>query len=225
MKRYDVKQVAKFLSKEALGWDSHQWLNIPILKVDEFHPSGSNHKPDVSVKLFHTNDCVHILFRVQDRYVRAIRIGRQNPVCLDSCVEFFAWPKNDSGYVNLEMNCGGAFLSKYYKNPDADPEELHRTACPLNNTVLDNVVIRTTMPQTVDPEIEEWTTYYVQASIPVSVYESVVGCIGLLQGQIWRANFYKCGDETSHPHWGSWNSIGKELNFHQPHKFGEIRFL
>ncbi|MEW6117215.1 MAG: carbohydrate-binding family 9-like protein, partial [Nitrospirota bacterium] len=39
----------------------------------------------------------------------------------------------------------------------------------------------------------------------------------------WRANFYKCGDATSHPHWASWAPV-EALNFHLPHCFGTICF-
>ena len=45
-----------------------------------------------------------------------------------------------------------------------------------------------------------------------------------MQDQTWRANFYKCGDATSHPHWASWNPIGEKLSFHKPEYFGEIVF-
>ena len=36
-------------------------------------------------------------------------------------------------------------------------------------------------------------------------------------GDRWRANFYKCGDETSHPHWASWSPVGR-LDFHRPQR-------
>ena len=38
----------------------------------------------------------------------------------------------------------------------------------------------------------------------------------------WRGNFYKCADESSHPHWASWRPIGEKLDFHTPEFFGEI---
>ena len=47
--------------------------------------------------------------------------------------------------------------------------------------------------------------------------------ISSAEGATWRANFYKCGDETSHPHWLSWSPV-KELNFHAPDDFGELKF-
>ena len=28
----------------------------------------------------------------------------------------------------------------------------------------------------------------------------------------WRANFYKCGDDTSHPHWAAWSPLKKVNN-------------
>jgi hypothetical protein len=44
-----------------------------------------------------------------------------------------------------------------------------------------------------------------------------------VSGQVWHANFYKCGDHTSHKHWASWQPV-KELNFHRPEDFGDIVF-
>ncbi|MDD3966848.1 MAG: carbohydrate-binding family 9-like protein [Candidatus Marinimicrobia bacterium] len=44
-----------------------------------------------------------------------------------------------------------------------------------------------------------------------------------MPGSRWRANFYKCGDKTSHPHWGSWQALDI-LIFHQPESFGILEF-
>ena len=37
-------------------------------------------------------------------------------------------------------------------------------------------------------------------------------------------NFFKCADDSSHPHWASWAPIGEALNFHQPQYFAPLRF-
>ena len=38
-----------------------------------------------------------------------------------------------------------------------------------------------------------------------------------------RANFYKCGDKTAHPHYLSWSPIHTEKpDFHRPEFFGEL---
>ena len=49
-----------------------------------------------------------------------------------------------------------------------------------------------------------------------------ISLIDRASGQVWRANLYKCGDQTSHPHWASWAPIGEALNFHQPGFFGGL---
>jgi hypothetical protein len=50
--------------------------------------------------------------------------------------------------------------------------------------------------------------------------EPYCGPLRPVRGQRWRANAFKCGDQTSHPHWASWAPIGEALNFHQPGRFG-----
>jgi len=39
------------------------------------------------------------------------------------------------------------------------------------------------------------------------------------------ANFYKCGDETSVPHFVTWNPVNSaNPDFHKPDFFGKLRF-
>jgi hypothetical protein len=49
------------------------------------------------------------------------------------------------------------------------------------------------------------------------------GPFSVAAGEVWRANFYKCGDETSQPHWAAWHPV-EALNFHLPQCFGQLRF-
>ena len=38
-----------------------------------------------------------------------------------------------------------------------------------------------------------------------------------------RANIYKCGDKTAHPHFLSWSPVGTPSpDFHRPEFFGEL---
>lgn len=225
MNRYCVKQAAQTPAPDDFGWDSGVWEDVEELVVGSFHADGSDHRPDTRVKMVYDADAtLHLLYRVEDCYVRSVRTERQQSVCLDSCVEFFMWPKPDSGYINFEMNCGGTFLSKYYADPFATVAERHKTSVRMDADVLDNVIVCTTMPPVVEPELTEPTTYFVRLTVPIRVIESKLGTLTPLAGQTWRANFFKCGDETSHPHWGSWNPIGDVLSFHQPATFGEIVF-
>ena len=43
-----------------------------------------------------------------------------------------------------------------------------------------------------------------------------------MPGHKMRGNFYKCGDETDMPHWGSWSKV-ERLDFHTPEFFGTLK--
>ena len=94
---------------------------------------------------------------------------------------------------------------------------------PLSDAHCEAVAIVASLPETVDPEMTEAIVWTLAYSIPVAVIEEHSGPLGSLGGTCWRANFYKCGDATSHPHWASWQPVS-ELNFHMPECFGEIVF-
>jgi hypothetical protein len=50
--------------------------------------------------------------------------------------------------------------------------------------------------------------------------------IGDLRGKSFRANFYKCGDKLSNPHYVTWNPIGTEKpDYHRPEHFGKLKFV
>jgi len=75
----------------------------------------------------------------------------------------------------------------------------------------------------VEPEISTPLVWTLEFSIPFAVLEKHVWPLGNIQEQVWRANFYKCGNETSHPHWASWAPLSAR-NFHDPASFGQIEF-
>ena len=124
--------------------------------------------------------------------------------------------------MNFEFNCGGALLLyhitdhqrlgdgfvAYTKTSVADGEQVRR---------------RTSLPPIIEPEQVGPTNWIVQFRIPFALIEKYTGPLGDISGAHWRANFYKCGDRTSHPHWGSWSPVAR-FDFHQPACFGEIIF-
>ena len=79
-------------------------------------------------------------------------------------------------------------------------------------------------PRCVPVEIAEPVEWAVEYFVPNSVFERYVGSLGDPQKRAWRGNFFKCADESSHPHWASWSPIGQELNFHDPAYFAPMRF-
>ncbi len=93
------------------------------------------------------------------------------------------------------------------------PEDIART-----------ITVSTSLAQPIRDEHPGPLTWTVSARVPLALFEAFTGPLGALSGQEWRANFYKCADECSHPHWGYWADIGARLDFHQPDRFGEIVF-
>ena len=79
------------------------------------------------------------------------------------------------------------------------------------------------MPAVVDPEITAKKTWQLVFRIPFALLAQYSGSLSIEKGAVWRANFYKCGDETSHPHWASWRPVDA-LNFHLPRCFGYLQF-
>jgi len=204
-------------------WDSTSWQSIPALEVSYYRQESSAHRPQTKCKLLYDQDRIYGIFRVEDRYVRCVHTGFQSEVYKDSCVEFFVQPHAGSGYFNFEFTCGGAMLASYVTDPTRIAGGV-KEFIPL--TPDDDLQIKRyhSLPPIVEPEITGPITWFLGFSIPFAVLGKYTGTPVEAGGQVWRANFYKCGNETALPHWGSWSPIG-ELNFHRPADFGEIQFI
>ena len=194
------------------------------LALRHFHARSSDHRPSVRARLqYDAHRNLLLRFEVEDRYVRSLCRAYQDPVCTDSCVEFFVQPKPDKGYLNFEMNAGCTLLLHYVTDPTPVPGGFR--GCEAVPWALGQQVrITSSLPPVVDPEMAEPVNWSLEAVIPVAILEAFVGPLGPLAGQSWRANFYKCGDRTSHPHWAMWSPIGERLSFHQPAYFGRLEF-
>ena len=203
-------------------WHDDIWRHVPSLAIDAFRAESSAHRPRTRAKLVADDQGLYGIFQVQDRYIRCLRTAFQSPVYKDSCVEFFVQPRSDRGYFNFEFNCGGAILAYYITDATrtADGFKAYR---PLSAEEGRQIKRWHSLPPVVDPEIEAPTTWYLGFEIPLALLANYTGRISVRTGTVWRANFFKCGDETSHPHWAAWRPVD-ELNFHRPHCFGRLRF-
>ena len=221
MPQYIVRSAA--VKPDLTGhWDGPAWDQAETLELIHFRPEGSDHKPKTSVRLLYNSSGIFGIFRIEDHYVRSIHTKYLSPVYKDSCVEFFVKPKQDKGYFNFEFNCGGALLCTYIVDPTRTPEGF-RDFLKLSEEDGKQILIYHSMPDIVELEITEAVTWFLEFFIPFSLLEQYVGSIGNVSNQSWHANFYKCGDETSHPHWASWTPL-PEKNFHMPECFGTLSF-
>jgi len=200
-------------------WDKAPWKNIAPLDIARFMGKNPDHFPRAQAKLAYDAQALYVIFRIEDCYVRAVAQKNQDNVCFDSCAEFFFSPGPDveGGYFNLETNCGGAMLLNFQKIP--------RQGAPLSDNELSQIKIAGSLPKIVDPEITEPATWIVEYRLPLAILEKYRKMLKPASGVEWRANFYKCADKTSHPHWLTWSFVDRpNPDFHVPKSFGTLVF-
>jgi hypothetical protein len=217
--KYIVKSVQKPILINAV-WDKQSWNNIEHIELTHYMGSKPVHFPKTMAKMAYDENAVYIIFKVEDQYVRAVCTDNQGPVYKDSCVEFFFTPDEDvsSGYFNLEMNCGGTLLF-HHKG------KMQKRGINIQEEHIAQMEIAHSLPKIVEPEIEEKTTWVVEYKIPISILQEYHDVKKPSLGVIWKANFYKCADDTSHPHWLTWAPVENPgPNFHLPEFFDVLEF-
>lgn len=201
-------------------WNKAPWSDIQPLLIQNYMGERPEHIPPTQVKIAYDDDALYVIFHVEDQYVRAVAADHQDGVCTDSCVEFFFVSGTDlsGGYFNVEMNCGGTMLFHFQKVPRKDQIEVPEAQ-------YSQIEIAHSLPRIIDPEIEEPLTWTVEYRLPIAVLEQYRPVAKPAPGVTWRANFYKCGDHTSHPHWLTWSVVDSPRpDFHVPESFGALDF-
>lgn len=202
------------------GWNQSPWKEVSSVIIGNYMGENPVHFPLAEVKVAYDDLSVSVMFQVADRYVRAVAKDHQGNVWEDSCVEFFFTPGPDvaKGYFNLEMNCGGTLLFHFQPGAGKDRIVLSKKEC-------DQIRCTHSQPCIVDPEIDKPVTWTVAYAIPIALLKKYCPVTTPAPNVEWRANFYKCGDKTSHPHWLTWAPVDSlKPNFHLPESFGILAF-
>jgi hypothetical protein len=201
-------------------WDSPSWRSVAPLTLTHHMGERPSHRPLTRVKLQYDADFLHVIFRVEDRYVRCQVGDYQGDVCTDSCVEFFFTPGTDlgGGYFNLEANCGGTLLFTHRQGRDED-------IVPVSEQDARRLEVAHTLPSRVDPEIAAPVAWEVSYRVPSRTLRAYAEVTPPAPGASWRANFYKCADLCSHPHWLTWAPVDWPYpDFHRKEFFGTLEF-
>ncbi len=172
-------------------------------------------KPEVSFKIAHSGEYLYLEFFVEEDEIKGVVTEDNGPVWTDSCVEFFLSLGDSPYYYNAEFSCIGRALLAYRKGragaEHATPEVVSRIK---------------RYPSLGTDAIEKQKgdfKWSLLVAIPVSVYWN--SGLTTFKGAKARANFYKCGDGLTVPHYLSWNPIlTKKPDFHAPQYFGELAF-
>ena len=224
---YTIQRAQQALGTPMANWDAALWQAADTLEIALYRWEDSGHHPHTQARILYDDNHLALIFRVEDRYVRAVSENFGDPVSSDSCVEFFVSPYAmglTDPYFNFEFSCGGTLLLR--RCSSSSERQWGRNNRLIAESDAKLIIVAGTMPKTVDPEIAEPTTWTLEYHIPLSLFHQYfLECPPPGEGTEWKANFCKCGDRTSHPHWGTWAPIESDSpSFHQPDSFRPLRF-
>lgn len=183
------------------------WNTIPSVAIDHYLWSDVR-SITASAQVAWDEEALYVRLQAQEKDIRRIYTGEFDPVCEDSCLEFFFCPEEkDHRYFNFEANPNGALYVGF--------GGLRHRRCRLHRPDFKTLF-------QVQP-FETPGVWGIELRIPVSFIQIFDPGFQLYPGKIIRGNFYKCGDKTAQPHFMSWNRVGTETpDFHQPDYFGQL---
>jgi hypothetical protein len=193
-------------------WDKEIWENTSEITLKNYMGERPVHFPHTRVKVRYDEENIFVIFNVSDKYVKAVEKKINGKVWQDSCVEFFFSPGPDTerGYFNFEANCKGVFLFKYHT------DNLQTTGF-VKQEDYEKIRISHSLERCAEEEIKEEVEWQLEFSIPFSILSNYMQVEQPGPGVSWRANFYKCADKTSHPHWLTWAFVDHPTpKFHLP---------
>ena len=169
---------------------------------------GEAYHPQTYGQLLRTPYGLYVRMVCAERFPMAKQRMPNCPVCTDSCMEFFLNPEPErTRFLNFEMNSRGTMLMGI--NEDGD----FRCLSPAFQAQCWKEAY-------VDEEKGQWE---VRFCIPDSFLKQFFSAYDARKNRRMTGNFYKCGDATEQPHYGSWNYVTREpLDFHCPECFGDL---
>lgn len=190
-----------------------------FLDVQERHVVGIvpwpdyEYKPDVHFAIAYSDDCFILKYYVKEKAIKATYTQPNEPVHRDSCVEFFIGFGTEFDYYNFGFNCIGTCsigFGRGRENRKLLPEGLIRL-----------IKSHSRLTQNTNG-VYGGVSWELTVMIPLEVFSH--HSFTSLKGQQCHANFYKCGDELSDPHFLTWHNIECDYpDFHHPEFFGEIK--
>ena len=197
--------LAKKVSHKVNSLSDPAWGLAQVQRIEEYPWKGeaNPYSPEkVEFRVLHDGHNLYVRFDTWEEEVRATYTVPNDPVCRDSCVEFFFQPDNADGrYLSFEINPLGTLLIG------------------LGHGIPDIVYLpddRTQFKIETYKEDHHWQVCY---EIPESFMKQF---FGNLSATI-RGNFMKCADDSAKPHHGCWSKLDMPPPaFHVPQFFGTI---
>ena len=182
---------------------SPDWKYANIAQVDCFPWDKDGYQPNTKARVMYSDEGLTVKMETDEKPLLSRFTENNDPVYTDSCMEFFFKPnQGNPSYFNFEFNPNGTLLLGFGTGRGNTTRQNFDSSIFEIESIIDNI-------------------WQLKFFIPFSfVSKYIDGFSNKFSG-----NFYKCGDETVHPHWGCWNKIETaEPDFHRPEFFGELIF-
>lgn len=196
-----------FTPAEKVGVENSCWEKAEIVQIDQYPWKDQQrpYAPTAQVRLLHNEKALFVRLSIWEENIRATYTQPNDPVCRDSCAEFFFCPDEaDPRYFSFEINPLGALLIGLGSSGDdilylTDSRELFQI-------------------QTVCEKSFWQAAYTIPFTFILKYFTNV--------SETMHGNFMKCADRSITPHHGCWNLIGTDIPmFHMPQFFGTITFM
>lgn len=189
---------------------SADWSKVPCGKIDCFNWESDTvcYRPNTVFQMcLVENEGFFVKMETDETALRCECRKRDDPCWEDSCMEFFIKPfADDERYMNFEMTPNGVYLCAVGKDRD-------------NRKPL--ALLTEHAPEVKAQKHENGWSLALKVSC--ELIEAVYGKTFKAEAGTYNGNFYKCGDKTDHPHYGSFSKMGTlPPGFHNPDLFAEI---
>lgn len=200
------------LSSNEIIMEEHS-LRLPIMTNN--WSSQFPYLPITAVDVAYSDKGLYLRFYSRGKGLRAQMANDGDRVHQDSCVEAFMKFPDDERYYNFEFNCIGTCDASYrLSREDSKPLTIEQYA-----------LIERVSSERRDTLFERPNGVF-SFTVSVLIRFELFGLRSVEElPEYLLANFYKCGDQTTAPHFGSWQPIDTpEPDFHRPEFFAPIYF-
>ncbi|HEY5591765.1 MAG TPA: carbohydrate-binding family 9-like protein, partial [Paludibacter sp.] len=200
MKSLKIKYAPKLDNAEIEDAAGFFELNNVFEYIDMLNwPTQFPYKPSCQFKIARSTNSIFIHFKVIESNIRALYTNDQDPVWEDSCVEFFCKLPEQNTYFNFEFNCIGTCLATVREGRDLNVN-------PLSKKKMNSIKRVASLGNCTFNEKKGNFEWKLTVEIPFELIDIQSDNLP----EMLMANFYKCGDGTSIPHYLSWSHISTD---------------
>ena len=198
MKEYTAKKIVGEMTVEDERWARAEKIALTYT-WDAYLPIPYA----TEAAMVHSDAGVTVLLSTSEWPIRVTEMENGGRVCVDSCMEFFFTPnESEQKYINLELNPAGTLHFNIGEGRGTREKVAFADK---------GVRVRTLISHG-----EGWKALIF---VPYSLIDALYG----KHENVFKANFYKCGDMTEKVHYATWNPVLTEKpDYHRPEFFGKV---